>query len=101
MQQSNFFRLLMPYGIDFYFDGLIQPFNRSYLPLESEHFSFDPKKKLDFLKGIAHKNQVQEYPGFYRIWLYDDVTNPSDYNRKDYWEAYFLTLKELSKIKSK
>ena len=109
MGLSNFFRLNMPFAVDFYDDGSIVCYNREYYTLGSAdqtipgrvlRFKFDPKKKMDFIKKIAVKGEVNRMESRYRIFLYSDATNPSDGPRAQdrFWQDYSDRLKLLSDI---
>lgn len=119
---NNFFRINLPYGIAKNEAGEWMAFNREYRPIG---FNENSKKgdpgtsymDLDvytFFGVISEKvllsladsetaivrNSKSE---IIKVFFYDDKTNPVNQStsKPQLWEAYFLKLKTLSKLKVK
>ena len=112
---SNFFSINLPYGLIRNNKGEWTAFNREYVPLGfnqkqgeniDDSFIYTRYKGLSesVLLKIAENGEESvsrdEDGKIYRVWLYDDQTNPMSQRgtKNIYWQKYWEKLEVLSKL---
>lgn len=100
MALSNFFRVNMPYCIDFKGKSIVAR-NREYAPLNTTDTLYEvPDAAKDAFFSfvlLKHQGGVMDLDGGgQRVFLYNDRTNPSDPGNGEFWSHYELALRLLS-----
>ncbi|REC40519.1 hypothetical protein [Chryseobacterium sp. 5_R23647] len=112
MALDNFFKINFPYGIKVNNKGEWTAFNREYKPLgysdskenvTEKDFKYCKYKNLTptILRKLGdHDGAVEkENDKIVKVFLYNDGSNPSNFDKKDLYNKYFAKLEILSKLK--
>ncbi len=110
MAFDNFFTINFPYGMMKDKNGNWACFNKGYQLLgesvskfdyNTDKFIYTKYKGLTekLLTELADKFETDTTGKITKIWFFNSGTNPSVTNKIDDWEAYFIKIKKLSKLK--
>ncbi len=119
MALNDFFRINLPYGIEKNDKGEWLAFNREFVPIgwnekhtgqsisaEDSYAELPIRTKYKnatekILKQLIDETSAEEYDAqgnIKRIFLYEDGTNPVNYNTKENWDTYLKKIKILSQL---